>query len=65
MNAEINVAILGLYRHMWTHKWDGNYWGKRMIFPAIIIGKIYYLDIRIPFLSFDLHPASEPYDIGV
>ena len=62
-DAEINVAMSALIRHMWSHRWDGNYWGKPKILPAVIIGRLYVL--RIPLFAFDWRPAQEPYDIGV
>ena len=41
--------------------WDGNYWGRPRLLPYPILG----LFLIIPFISFDWHPAQEPYVIGV
>ncbi len=51
--------------------WDGNYWGKPRFLPKIIFGYLRFErkppNSAIPFLFFDidLHPAKEPYTIGV
>jgi parallel beta-helix repeat protein len=44
--------------------WDENYWGRIRILPKPIIGIKYVDDLRsIPYISFDWHPAQEPYEI--
>ena len=44
-----------------SNKWTGNYWGRGRILPYPIFCQVFLF----PFLQFDWHPASEPYDIGV
>jgi parallel beta-helix repeat protein len=54
--------------------WDSNYWGKPLMKPKRIFGHIYFYDwtvkfwplflLWIPWLTYDYHPAQEPYDIG-
>ncbi len=55
-----------------TTKWRKNYWERTRILPKAIMGKkdiflfeFIYSDIilPIPWISFDWHPAKEPYDI--
>jgi parallel beta-helix repeat protein len=69
-NANIHVALIGLFfGHMWSNKWEGNYWGKSPILFKMIFGEFHvdeYNDFfKIPLISFDWHPAQEPYDIGI
>ncbi|UCD13829.1 MAG: right-handed parallel beta-helix repeat-containing protein, partial [Thermoplasmatales archaeon] len=51
--------------------YDGNYWGRPRLLPKFIFSYIRYErgppnpTIFIPWISFDLHPAKEPHDIGV
>ena len=47
-----------------TIKWDGNYWNRPRSFPKPILGELPPYGI-VPWFQFDLHPAQEPYDIGV
>ncbi len=47
-----------------TIKWDGNYWDRPRIFPKPILGRLPPSGF-IPWVQFDWHPASEPYDIGI
>ena len=51
---------------------DKNFWGKSRIFPKLIFGQLCcplkILDnpfFNIPWITFDWHPAKEPYDIEV
>ena len=44
--------------------WDGNYWDGWIGFgPHFILGRLFFN--TIPWVNFDWHPATEPYDIGV
>ena len=49
--------------------WDGNYWGEPRSQPKIIIGHLNYKRERpkpmiiLPWFTFDMNPAKEPYDI--
>jgi parallel beta-helix repeat protein len=55
------------------NRWDGNYWdGWIGIGPKLILGHLIIwipifpfgvIEIPIPWLDFDRHPAKEPYDI--
>jgi len=48
--------------------WRNNYWNRLRYFPKPIFGMLMWgedLQIRIPWLQFDWHPAQEPYDIEV
>jgi len=40
--------------------WDYNYWGGARDLPKAIIGKLNF----IPWLNFDWHPESQPYDFS-
>ncbi len=53
---------------------DENYWNRPRLFPKYVLGWIslfliptgnYEYPLRIILLKFDLHPAQEPYDIGL
>ena len=53
---------------------NSNYWGKPMFFPKLLIGELTYVYADVPWggymyfpiwFYFDLHPAKEPYYIGV
>lgn len=49
--------------------WDGNYWDRPRSLPKFILSYIRYErgapepTIFIPWITFDMHPAKEPYDI--
>jgi nitrous oxidase accessory protein len=47
--------------------WNGNYWGRPMIHPKLIIGErsinIFNQSFLFPEVNFDWHPALKPYDI--
>jgi parallel beta-helix repeat protein len=45
-------------------QWVGNYWGKARLLPYLIKGKLKIFKFSIPWVTFDWHPAKEPYDIG-
>ena len=58
--------------------WDGNYWGEPRdspkpifgirsipIFSFYLRGRWHIIKIFLPWFQFDLHPAQEPYNIGV
>jgi parallel beta-helix repeat protein len=42
-----------------TNVWDNNYWSIPRITPKLVFG----LTFVSPYLTFDKHPAREPYDI--
>ena len=42
----------------------GNYWGKSRLLPYPLTGKLRIFDYIIPWITFDWHPAQEPYDTG-
>jgi nitrous oxidase accessory protein NosD len=42
-----------------TNVWDNNYWSTTRITPKLVFG----LTFVSPYLTFDKHPAREPYDI--
>jgi parallel beta-helix repeat protein len=42
-----------------TNVWDRNYWGISRSIPKLVVG----LACIPPFLAFDRHPATTPYDI--
>jgi parallel beta-helix repeat protein len=47
--------------------WDANYWGEPLFEPKLIYGRIYYeqrifIDLWVPWNTYDEHPAQEPYD---
>ena len=51
---------------------DENYWNRPRFVPKYILGWVclfevgeYNYLVRVPLPKFDLHPAQEPYDIGV
>jgi len=46
-----------------SNQWLGNYWGKHMIFPKLILGRIGNFFTVIPWIQFDFHPAQVPYDV--
>ena len=48
-----------------NNNWNYNYWGESRILPKLIWGHIGIFVGFIPWINFDWHPASEPYDIGV
>ncbi|EMR75542.1 nitrous oxidase accessory protein [Thermoplasmatales archaeon SCGC AB-540-F20] len=50
-------------RTMLSNSWNYNYWGKARTYPMPIVGVLTYG--MLPWIVFDWHPASEPYDIGV
>jgi hypothetical protein len=43
--------------------WYGNYWGRPLFHPKIILGTIGFWYITIPWINFDWKPAIEPNDI--
>ena len=48
-----------------SNSWDRNYWGRTRILPKPIFGLLIIrkLQIPIPWLNIDMHPANKPYDI--
>ena len=45
------------------NNWNNNYWDRPRIFPKFpkpIIGRMF---LGFPWINFDWHPATEPYDI--
>jgi len=55
------VIALSLYPKFGFNKWMGNYWSRSRVLPKPIFG---FLLFYIPWLTFDFHPALEPYDIS-
>jgi hypothetical protein len=47
-----------------TINWNGNYWGRPRSIPKPIFGRLPPSGY-IPWVSFDWHPAKEPYDIDL
>jgi len=47
------------------NQWVGNYWEKTRLLPYPIKGKLKIFKFSIPWVTFDWHPAQEPYDIEV
>ncbi len=46
--------------------WNENYWDDWIGFgPKLISGRIVMLVFTLPWISFDWHPAKEPYDINI
>ncbi len=47
------------------NNWDENFWYKPRFFPKPITGFYYVNNLKrfIPLITFDWHPAKEPYDI--
>lgn len=43
--------------------WNQNYWNRTRLLPKPIFGKITIGFIPIPWINFDWHPATEPYEI--
>jgi len=47
-----------------NNDWNENYWNKPRFFPKLIIG-LNEKRLFIPYITFDWHPAREPYNIEV
>jgi len=68
----IKNNFIGNRRHASFHipffgrnHWDSNYWDNWIgIGPKLIFGSNGFLGF-LPWIQFDWHPATEPYDIGV
>ena len=45
------------------NRWIGNYWGRAKLLPYPLIGKLRISEYLLPWITFDWHPAREPYDI--
>ena len=43
--------------------WDKNYWNTSLTLPHLIFGSIPFFSVSFPWIKFDWHPSSEPYDI--
>ena len=62
---DVRYAIYG------SNDWDANYWGRGRILPYPIFGLKHpgnllgeiFLNLKIPWIEIDWHPAKEPYDI--
>ena len=66
--SENNYRLSNIHAYFYysTHnKWVKNYWDDwTRIFPRPILGKVHlFLTFEIPWLNFDWHPATKPYDI--
>ena len=54
------VTVLSSYPKVGFNTWTGNYWRRPRVLPKPIVGFILGL---IPWVTFDWHPATEPYEI--
>lgn len=47
------------------NKWNRNYWNQSSLVPKIILGSLggMFINIKIPLVNFDWHPAQDPYEI--
>ena len=43
--------------------WDANYWNRPRFLPKPIFGFMKIGSISIPWVNFDLHPASKPNEV--
>ena len=55
IKCNISAIHIQSYRNTWNH----NFWDKPRLFPKPIFG----YGLILPRLTFDLHPAKEPYEI--
>jgi parallel beta-helix repeat protein len=51
-----------------NNSWDANYWNRIRFFPYPIVGKktvtiLDQIDVQLPNINFDSHPALRPYNI--
>ena len=65
-NNVIDNKIQAFFRGC-KNTWDENYWNRMRFLPKPIFGRlgVQGFPALIPWVNFDWHPASEPYDIGV
>ena len=76
IDAMMDGDTLGLILYKWrSNTWDGNYWGQSQLLPKLILSpcalilpnfiwlQFLEMPLFIPLISFDWHPAQEPYDI--
>jgi len=56
-NNKINAFIINSP----VNYWEENYWNRARIFPKIIFG----FRAIMPWVNFDWHPATEPYDLDI
>ncbi|KYK26783.1 hypothetical protein AYK20_08580 [Thermoplasmatales archaeon SG8-52-1] len=75
-DAIMSGETLQLIKYKWRdNTWDGNYWGRTMSHPKIIMTpciftfvnfiwlRFFDIPIFIPLFVFDWNPAQEPYEI--
>jgi parallel beta-helix repeat protein len=66
-NGVINVRFALYFTKIFErNKWDGNYWGESKTRIHLIHGRISIFGFIfgiLPWINFDWHPASEPYDV--
>jgi parallel beta-helix repeat protein len=60
LKNNINSFFYGSYIYE-NNEWLSNYWNRPRLLPKPIFGIGYF----VPWLEFDLNPASEPYDIEI
>jgi parallel beta-helix repeat protein len=53
------ASFVGLEKNLWKN----NYWGRPLLRPKIIFGRIGRFLNLIPWVNIDWHPAKEPYNI--
>jgi parallel beta-helix repeat protein len=59
-NNFLNNTMLSNFFYSYDNFWDGNYWGRPMIFPKLIFGKL-ERNFFIHAINVDHHPLQEPY----
>ena len=65
-NNLIDNFLNAVFTDSFLNKWSQNYWSNWTInIPKPIFGIVTfpYFALQIPFISFDWHPAKEPYDV--
>jgi len=63
-NGNYNACFVTDFMNHSPHKWKNNYWSDfHGFFIYKIIGYVYGIFFIYPWITFDWHPAQEPYDI--
>jgi parallel beta-helix repeat protein len=67
-NIRYNVFDVFSLKPFWRNTWDANYWNRTKLLPKVIFGVLDIsagIDITIPWINVDWHPAQNPYNISI